>query len=268
MKIRNVNYYVETKGEGEPLVLLHGFTGSTADWFPFVEEFSKASQVVLIDLIGHGKTEKPHDEARYQMEEVVEDLKEIFDQLGLEKVTLLGYSMGGRTALSFASIYPERVHKLILESSSPGLQTEEEREERRERDRMLANKIEQEGMEWFVGKWGNIPLFASQKRLPDAVKEMQTKQRLKNVPRGLANSLRGMGTGEQPSWWNELNTFNFPVFLLTGEEDEKFFTIAKKMKKLIPNAFHQVIDHAGHTIHLEEPKIFAKIVVDALKEHS
>lgn len=268
MKIRGIHYNVQTTGEGDPLVLLHGFTGSIDNWKPYINLFAPYRQIVLIDLIGHGKSDKPKDALRYRMEETVEDLTRIFDELNLDNATLLGYSMGGRTALSFAMIYPERVNQLILESSSPGLKSERERAERRERDQKLASDIEAKGIEWFVEKWEQIPLFQSQQRLSDQARAVQRSQRLKNSTLGLANSLRGMGTGEQPSWWDSLEELDFPVTLITGEEDLKFCSIAKEMKSLLKQASHVEINRAGHAIHMEQPDFFAKIVIDALKKHS
>ena len=78
--------------------------------------------------------------------------------------------------------------------------------------------------------WENIPLFETQKRLAQNVQEAVRKERLANNSKGLANSLRGMGTGAQPSWWNELQNFKMPVLLMNGEYDEKFFCILKISK--------------------------------------
>ena len=78
--------------------------------------------------------------------------------------------------------------------------------------------------------WENIPLFETQKRLAQNVQEAVRKERLANNSKGLANSLRGMGTGAQPSWWNELQNLKMPVLLMNGEYDEKFFCILKISK--------------------------------------
>ena len=102
---------------------------------------------------------------RYQIEQVASDLKNILEQLAISKVHILGYSMGGRLALTFASLYPQCVRSLLLESTSPGLETEEERMERRKQDQQLANRILTNGMEAFVELWENISLFESQKKL-------------------------------------------------------------------------------------------------------
>ena len=89
---------------------------------------------ICIDIIGHGQTDSPEDINRYEIQSVVQDIKRIIEILKLDVVDVLGYSMGGRLALSFAMEYPEIVRKLVLESSSPGLKTEEERNSRQIQD--------------------------------------------------------------------------------------------------------------------------------------
>lgn len=265
IKVNGINYYVKTIGEGEPLLLLHGFTGSQQTWTPFINDWSRSFKLILVDLIGHGRTDHPEVADRYSMEYVVHDLKEILHRLNINKVHLLGYSMGGRVALSFSILYPEYVISLILESSSPGLEFEEERLARIESDNQLAERIERGGMQAFIDFWEKIPLFATQEqRLSAERKQAMRQERLGNSSLGLANSLRGMGTGVQPSWWDRLAHFQKPVLLLAGEDDQKFCMIGQKMHKLFPNSKILIIKDAGHAIHVEQPEFFGKIVIDYL----
>ncbi|MFC5558236.1 2-succinyl-6-hydroxy-2,4-cyclohexadiene-1-carboxylate synthase [Ureibacillus thermophilus] len=266
LTIRGVQVNVEIWHEQkqETLVLLHGFTGSTKTWQRIIELLSDTVKIVAIDLLGHGKTESPKDPSRYSMIEQVKDLEEIFQQLDLHDFTLLGYSMGGRVALSYAVRFPKRIKRLILESSSPGLQTEEEQALRRQSDERLADEIEEKGIHWFVEKWENIPLFASQKRLPKEVQQAVREERLSQTEMGLANSLRGMGTGAQASLWRKLIRLNMPVVLITGELDEKFVRIAEEMMLQLPNAQHITVPNVGHSIHVENPEQFATIIKGVL----
>ncbi|SFA39835.1 2-succinyl-6-hydroxy-2,4-cyclohexadiene-1-carboxylate synthase [Parageobacillus thermantarcticus] len=266
MKIfaNGVSYHVERFGEGEPLLLLHGFTGSVETWKPFFP-YWRDYQLILVDIIGHGLTDSPNDPARYEIEKVAADLEKILQHFHLQDAHVLGYSMGGRLALTFAILYPHLVRTLVLESSSPGLKTMQERRERIERDEALAEEIERYGVKAFVEKWENMPLFASQKRLPVSVQQQIRNERLNNNEKGLANSLRGMGTGKQPSWWNRLSEVNVPTLLLCGEWDQKFCRIAEEMKKYLPNCEMVKVAQAGHAIHVEQREIFAKIVSEFIK---
>ncbi|MED3662562.1 2-succinyl-6-hydroxy-2,4-cyclohexadiene-1-carboxylate synthase [Ureibacillus terrenus] len=266
LTVRGIQVNVEIWNEHgkETLVLLHGFTGSTKTWQRVIGLLPKTIKIVAIDLLGHGKTDAPKDPSRYKMTEQVKDLEEIFDRLRLQDFTLLGYSMGGRTALSYAVHYPNRIKRLILESASPGLRTEEERAARRRSDESLANEIEEKGIHWFVDKWENITLFASQKTLPAEIRQAIREERLSQSETGLANSLRGMGTGAQDSNWPKLNQLSIPVVLITGELDQKFVQITKQMAEQLPNAKHITVPDAGHSIHVENPEQFATIVKGVL----
>ncbi|MFY4777281.1 2-succinyl-6-hydroxy-2,4-cyclohexadiene-1-carboxylate synthase [Metabacillus sp. RGM 3146] len=263
--VKNLHYHIEIYGEGEPLVFLHGFTGSSQNWIPFVDSFP-GFRLILIDIIGHGKSASPKETEHYSMMNAVEDLKIIVEELAGEPVSLLGYSMGGRLALSFAMTYPEWVEKVILESSSPGLKAPAERKKRMQQDQSLADEIQVKGISAFVDKWENISLFETQKRLPEKLRKCIREQRLQNVPEGLAGSLIGMGTGAQPSWWDRLNRFNKKVLLISGQWDTKFCMINEEMQSLLPEASLQIIKDSGHAVHVEQPQIFGKIVNEFLTQ--
>ncbi|MCO7125727.1 2-succinyl-6-hydroxy-2,4-cyclohexadiene-1-carboxylate synthase [Sporolactobacillus shoreicorticis] len=259
-ELRGVVYHYELKGSGVPLLLLHGFTGSMETWHFLEELMIKNYQLIFVDIIGHGQTDCPKDAQRYSIIEVANDLKALLDLLGLDRVHILGYSMGGRLALTFACLFPERILSLILESSSPGLKTEEERYERRLHDRNLAESICARGIHAFVDYWEQIPLFHSQKKLPMRKRAVLHNQRLSNQTTGLSNSLIGMGTGSQPSWWDHLPSLLVPVLLMTGSVDSKFCSIASEMHDRLPNAKWRVIPNAGHTVHLEQQRLFSQCV--------
>ena len=257
LTINGTSYHYEVYGKGIPLVLLHGFTGSTATWYPFIKEWQDSLQLILIDLPGHGKTGVRQP---FSMKECCDDLKEIFTQLGLTSINLLGYSMGGRTALSFAMFYPEMIQSLILESSSPGLKNATDRVKRMKHDEKLASRIERKGVEAFVDFWEDIPLFHTQKGLPLKKQQAIRQERLAQTKEGLAASLRYMGTGSQPSWWNNLGEVSFPVLLLAGMLDEKFADINEEMSERFINFVLHLFVDTGHAIHVEQDENFGKII--------
>ena len=260
IKCNEVTYFVEVYGKGEPLLLLHGFTGDHSTWGTLVETLQKNYLCIVPDIIGHGRSESPSDYSRYSMESVSADLKQILEALNVDQCHVLGYSMGGRLALHFSVLFPECVKTLMLESASPGLSLAQEREQRVEQDHNLAERIEKEGIAAFVEYWQNIPLFRTQNRLSDSKKEAIYEQRMRNHEIGLANSLRGMGTGAQRSLWEELVNVQIPVLLLTGEHDEKFCKIAERMNQMFKNCEWHTINNVGHAIHVEDSEMFGRIV--------
>jgi 2-succinyl-6-hydroxy-2,4-cyclohexadiene-1-carboxylate synthase len=163
-------------------------------------------------------------------------------------------------ALYTALNQPFVFKSLILESASPGLKTKDERAARRASDEKLAQMIERDGIEAFVNYWESLPLWDSQKNLAPEVRQQLRDQRLKNNPIGLANSLRGMGTGAQPSLWDKLPELNIPVLLIAGELDTKFVAIAQEMHSLLPNSRLVIVPNAGHTVHLEQPELYTQAI--------
>ncbi|NHZ71698.1 MAG: 2-succinyl-6-hydroxy-2,4-cyclohexadiene-1-carboxylate synthase [Aquificales bacterium] len=247
------------------LLLLHGFTGSAQSWQPLLPALTPYFQVITPDILGHGRSPSPPSPRPYQMTQIAASLITLLDQHTSQPAHLLGYSMGGRLALYLAVHYPKRFHSLILESASPGLKTAVERDERRQRDNTLANRIERDSIEAFIDFWERLPLWASQQQLSKETHARLRQQRLQNNPAGLANSLRGMGTGVQSSLWQNLQNVQLPVLLMTGELDHKFIGIAQEMAPLLPLAQHITIPDAGHTIHLEKPTQYTQNVVSFLK---
>lgn len=261
----NATYAYNIVGEGEALLLLHGFTGSKDTWSPVAARLSAHFTVITMDLPGHGKTKCDMPKT---METFADDLASLLDHLQIKTCHVLGYSMGGRTALSFAMYYPDYVDTLILESASAGLQTEEERALRIAHDTKLANRLLVDGVQAFVDFWESIPLFDTQKRLPQETREKIRKERLSQSKTGLSNSLLHMGTGVQPCWWDTLHKLTMPVLLLAGGEDQKFVKLNKKMLAQLKHATLMMVEGAGHTIHVEQAEEFVKIVIAFIKKNT
>ena len=264
IRVNNIDFNVEDQGSGTPLVLLHGFTGSSASWSPLCQDLARLHRVVAIDTIGHGASSAPEDLSHYVFEQALRDLTEVTTQLGIARADWLGYSMGGRLALGMAVDHPKRVTSLILESATAGIQHEKERLQRAEADQGLARRIEEIGIESFVDEWERLPIWETQRTLPVEVLQAQREIRLSNSTVGLANSLRGMGQGAQPSYWDRLDEIDVPVLLVAGALDRKFVGIAGQMGVRIAGAGLSVVPDAGHAVHLERSRDFLNDVREFL----
>jgi 2-succinyl-6-hydroxy-2,4-cyclohexadiene-1-carboxylate synthase len=218
---------------------------------------------VPVDLPGHGRHAGQDDPERFTLAAVFDELDQV---TAPGPCPLVGYSMGGRLALAYAAQRPGRVTRLVLESASPGLRTDEERAARRGADDALAERIEREGIQAFVAQWEALPLFESQQALPPAVREAQRARRLLNAPNSLAAALRGLGTGALPSLWESLAALEIPVLLLSGGLDRKFTALAEEMALALPDARLATVDGAGHTVHLERPDAWLEAVLGFLLE--
>jgi 2-succinyl-6-hydroxy-2,4-cyclohexadiene-1-carboxylate synthase len=262
----NVEFFSDFKPENKSILFLHGFTGSAYDWQEIKQKISPVFNTIALDLIGHGKSSSPADIKFYKSDEIVNQLLFITDYLKIEKAILCGYSMGGRAALSFATTHPEKISALILESTSAGIENEEEKKTRIIGDEQLADFIEYHSIEEFVDKWMEMELFSSLKKLPTNKLLDLKMAKLQNSKIGLANSLRGFGTGLMPYLGNEIKKMNFPVLLITGGLDSKFTKLNKVLFKQFPNAEHKIAESVGHNFHFEKPEDFIAIVNQFIKQ--
>ena len=98
-------------GEGKPLIILHGLFGSSDNWQTHAKRFGEYFQVILVDQRNHGHS--PWSE-EFSYDLLANDLKELLDDLSLTHIHLLGHSMGGKTAMRFAQLYPDYIEKLIV----------------------------------------------------------------------------------------------------------------------------------------------------------
>lgn len=248
------------EGDGPAVLVLHGFTGDAESMASVSQGLRARFRVFRLELVGHGKSESPRSSSAFSMEACAAQVHEASRALGLDRPHLLGYSMGGRTALAAAISEPEAFSSLVLIGATAGIADPVLRERRIASDEALAERIEREGVENFVDDWMALPLFASQKRLGETALARARTQRLRNSTHSLAESLRGMGAGAQPPLHDRLASLSIPVLLVVGDEDEKFQKIALALDAQLPNAEVTRIQRAGHAAHLEAPAVFARIV--------
>ena len=221
-------------------VLLHGFTQTSRSWDRYIDFIDPQQSIIRVDAPGHGGSSTVAADLTTTAQMVVE-------QCGFGDY--IGYSMGARLALHIALLHPKNVRRLVLVSSSPGLQSPNERLTRVQSDEKLAREIAEIGVATFVEKWLSGPLFAGLTSTPADIQD-----RLRNSSDGLASSLRLCGTGAQQSLWDRLPELTMPVLLIVGERDQKFLQIGHEMKSRIGmSAELVVIENAGHSLHLEQP---------------
>ena len=151
--IDGLTIHVDAAGEGPPLVLLHGFTGSSDTWRDLIGRLAGEYRTIAPDLVGHARSDAPEAVERYAIRRAAADLVALLRALGHERAAWLGYSLGGRVALQVAADHPQAVAALVLEGASPGIADAAEREARRASDEALAQRIERDGVEAFVDEW-------------------------------------------------------------------------------------------------------------------
>ncbi|MBW2287827.1 MAG: 2-succinyl-6-hydroxy-2,4-cyclohexadiene-1-carboxylate synthase [Deltaproteobacteria bacterium] len=247
-------------GDGIPVVILHGFTGSCASVEGIARDLSDHHRMLRIDFIGHGASDAPAEREPYHFDRCVDQIADVIGQLAHGPAHLIGYSMGGRVALGLCVARPELVKSATVIGARAGIENAAERAERVRDDEALADSIEREGVPAFVTRWMALPLFASQRRLGTARLAQERKQRLANRAHGLANSLRAMGAGAQPPLHARLAEICAPVCLVVGDEDARFAGIANALADDLPHARVETIPGSGHAAHIENPEAFLKVV--------
>jgi 2-succinyl-6-hydroxy-2,4-cyclohexadiene-1-carboxylate synthase len=265
--VNGVRYEVRIGGRGPAILLLHGFAGRGADWGRFLPALRAARTTIVVDLLGHGRSDAPADPARHDLHAQAADLAAIVVARQLAPAIVVGYSFGARVALRLAIDRPEVVRALVLESPSAGIEDPAARARRRDEDARLADAIERDGIEAFVDSWWDTaPVFAAEHELPTATRRRLRSQRLRNRPTGLAASVRGAGQGAMDPMHDRLPAIVAPTLVVAGSLDPIGTTRAREVAGCLPDARLAVLDGAGHAPHRETPAAFRRTVLDFLQE--
>jgi len=242
-------------GEGKPFVILHGFLGMSDNWKTLGNQFAEHFKVHLVDQRNHGRSF--HDD-NFHYEALAEDLKHYFDANHIKDAILLGHSMGGKTAMLFATLYPELVSKLIIADISPrfypihhdailqGLNSLDFNvlKSRSQADKQLANYVSDFGTRQFLLKnlyWiekGKLALRMNLEALTENVSEV-----------GEALPIHAKFEGD--------------TLFLRGDKSEY---IGNQDEAIIKNHFPEAniitISNAGHWLHAENPEDFYNAVTN------
>ncbi|MEA2264971.1 MAG: 2-succinyl-6-hydroxy-2,4-cyclohexadiene-carboxylate synthase, partial [Solirubrobacteraceae bacterium] len=166
----------------------------------------------------------------------------------------------GRIALRLALAHPDRIRRLVLVSTTAGIDDPEARAARRAADEALADRIEREPLAAFVRRWRDQTLFAAE---PDAVRAAAAADQLRNTTAGLAAALRGLGTGTMEPVWDRLDELRMPATVLVGERDEKFVSLGRRLAERLPAATIEIVPGVGHGILREAPaRVAAALAAD------
>lgn len=246
-----LNYRIE--GEGTPMIILHGLFGALDNWLFLAKAFaSSAKKVYLVDQRNHGKS--PHsNQHNYSL--MADDLKEFMEDHQIEKAIILGHSMGGKTAMCFATQYPEKLLKLIVVDIAPryypihhrtvidGLLAIpiDEIKSRTEAENILANFVKEMGLRQFLlknmlrvgdGYQWKVNLFVIDKEIENIGEELK------------ANMVCAAPT----------------LFLSGGNSDYVSEKDHEQILQHFPNATFEVLADAGHWLHVDKPQETVEII--------
>lgn len=243
--------------------MLHGLLSTHETFLPLVEKLKPHFNLLLVDQRGHGMT--PPEGVDYSAMTMALDLKNLLDQLQLKKITLLGHSMGARTALQFGQLYPEMIEKMILEDM--GIEQRQERTPARDIEKTtIAQKAKVDSL-FFKSKEEIYriisPLFSYAKDLltSKVVEHSSENFELKFWPDvSVLYGYQGNFTDLTPA----LTETHFPVmFLIADPAVGSAMTpqSIEHIKKNVPRAKLQYIPKAWHNIHKTHPAEFCDAVI-------
>jgi 2-succinyl-6-hydroxy-2,4-cyclohexadiene-1-carboxylate synthase len=257
-------HYLDSQRQNAPtIVFLHGFTGSSRDFFTLPNKIRDRYRCLIPDLPGHGQTQLLETAAVFQTDGQVALLNDWLNSLGQNRFHLCGYSMGGRLALQFAINNSDRLHSLILVSTTAGILEDDSRQTRIAADRELAQKILSADPVEFLTAWLSQPLFAGIVERGQNFIDREVRRRLPIQPSGLASSLQYFSTGMMPSVWHQLNRIQAPTLAIAGVRDEKYTAIATQLVNIIPNATLNLLP-TSHAPQIESPDLFWKHILQFL----
>jgi 2-succinyl-6-hydroxy-2,4-cyclohexadiene-1-carboxylate synthase len=248
-----VPLHTEVRGSGPPLVVLHGFTQTGRLWGRFGDLLARDYTLVAVDLPGHGDSASVRADLPTTAGLVADAARAV---LGEEACTLLGYSLGARTALHVATAANLSLRGVAFIGVTAGIEDPTVRQERREADDARADQLEATGdVDGFIATWLDGPMFD---RLGPTAADR--KERMRNSASGLAASLRLCGTGTQEPLWERLPSLRAPVLALAGSDDTRFASHAMRLARLAPYGVASLVPAGGHAVHLAQPDQTVRLV--------
>ena len=242
--VNGIELAYDRRGQGTPLVLLHGYPLDHSIWEPILPFLENDFDLILPDLRGFSESDAPAVE--YGMADLATDLAGLLDWLGIQKAAIAGHSMGGYVALAFARLHPERFLGLGLVASQALADPPEKKAGRyQEAEHILAHGVKE------VAEGMSVKLTANP-RLRIMLQELILRQR----PEGLAGALRAMA--ERQDSTSLLPGFDFPVAIVHGLADGLVpIEGARLVQSTVKKGHLTEVEGAGHMPMMEAPQITA-----------
>lgn len=269
-----MHLFCRIEGSGKPIVIVHGLYGSSDNWLTVAKKLASGYRVFSLDLRNHGHS--PNSDI-HDFEAMTNDLAEFFDEHRIEKAILIGHSMGGKTAMSFAADYPERIEKLIVVDIAPKdyfLLNDDSQyylhnnilramieldldkvETRKQVEQFLLERIDSHQVVQFLLK--NL----------HRKKETHQFEWRVNV-RVLYDNLDEIIKGVNARWFDDrIPITNYPVLFIKGANSNYILPEDyPSIKRIYPEAEIVEIPNAGHWLHAEQPQLFMEAVWNFIRK--
>lgn len=260
-----VGLHHEETGAGAPVLFVHEFAGDHRSWEPQVRALSRRYLCVTYAARGYPPSDVPADPAAYSQELAVADALAVLDHLGIERAHVVGLSMGGFCALHLGLRHPGRTASLVVAGCGYGAHPDA-RESFRAESQAIADALSRQGAAAFAPTYAAGPARVQFQSKDRRGWEEFVRQLAEHSAEGSALTMRGVQR-ERPSLYeltDELAALQVPTLLMVGDEDEGCLEANLMLKRTISSAGLAVLPRTGHTLNLEEPALFNRLVGDFL----
>ena len=262
-----IRLYCEEAGEGVPMLFVHEFAGDLRSFEPQMRHFARRYRCVAFNARGYPPSEVPEALSAYSQERARDDILAVLDGLSIQRAHIVGLSMGALATLHFGLHYPHRALSLVLGGCGYGAE-HSQREQFRTEAADFAARIDKQGMQKLAGEYGGGPTRVQfENKDPRGFAEF-VEMLSQHSSLGSANTLRGVQM-ERPSLYDlqtSLAELRVPTLIMAGDEDEPCLTPSLYLKHTIPSAGLALLPNTGHTLNLEEPDLFHRLVDDFLHQ--
>ena len=257
--------YYESTGSGYPLLFSHEFAGDYRSWEPQVRYFARRYRVIVYNARGYPPSDVPEDVAAYSQARAMHDIAQLLEALQVPQAHVVGLSMGGYATLHFGLNYPQMARSLVVAGCGYG-SVAGDREKFQQDTAQVAQRIRSDGMQAMAAVYSKGPTRVQfEDKDPRGWQEFAD-QLADHSATGAALTMRGV-QGQRPSVYEleaQMRQLQVPTLVVTGDEDEPCLEPGLFMKRAIPTAGLVIVPKTGHTINLEEPEAFNRIVSDFL----
>jgi pimeloyl-ACP methyl ester carboxylesterase len=256
-----VRLYFEEAGSGTPVIFVHEFAGDHRSWEPQIRHFARRYRCIVYNARGYPPSDVPESTSSYSQNRAADDIRSVLDHLKIDRAHVVGLSMGGFATLHFGFRHPDRALSLCVAGCGYGAEREE-REKFRGEAVVIAEQLREKGMPHFAERYAYGPTRVQfENKDPRGFAEFK-RMLAEHDALGAANTQLGVQR-ERPSLYDlaeEMKRLTVPTLILTGDEDWPCLAPGIFMKRHIASAALAVMPSSGHTINLEEPDEFNRIV--------
>jgi pimeloyl-ACP methyl ester carboxylesterase len=260
-----IRLYYEEVGSGKPLIFVHEFAGDHRSWEPQMRHFGQRYRCIAFNARGYPPSDVPEAPASYSQGRAADDIRSVLDHLSIDRAHVVGLSMGGNATLHFGFRHGKRALSLCVAGCGYGAEPDQ-KERFRTEAATIADFITSAGMPAFAEKYAYGPTRVQfENKDPRGFAEFK-RMLAEHSGLGSANTQLGVQR-ERPSVYEfveEMKRLTLPTLVLTGDEDWPCLGPGILLKRNIPAAALAVMPNCGHTINLEAPDEFNRIVGDFL----